>query len=256
MAKIIELSGTPGAGKSTLYKELDNSWTTGNNWVPAHHLYPKMKRQSNSVKGFIAFLMQKFTKGRNVLDTNAMREAGDRFSTENQSYLDACWLNIALRQNQTFNGLDLRFKKAGFLYTTVQQIQMIKESLQHKYALIDEGLIHKVTGGGLYKSNHPEEEEKELMAMLKVTPLPDAFIFLQANVEETTLRLSQRKRIINMHKSLSPDEIILITRKTQERMDIANKYLEEKGVPILYLDAQSSIENKKQKIQSFFQSLK
>ncbi|MBA2562841.1 MAG: hypothetical protein H0V14_07995 [Chitinophagaceae bacterium] len=252
MAKIVEFYGLPGVGKSTIYEDLKGKWKKEFNWIPSHHLYTK-KKIFESLSKFLLIV------GRIIKDGNfddvAKKEAGDRFVAQYPEFIDAFWNNILYKQKKSYNGLDLRFERAKYFYITIQKIQLLRESNSKKIALVDEGLIHRISRG-LYKSENLIDELNEIKHLLQIMPLPDALVYVETDVQENAKRLAQRKKVISMHKSLSITEIENIIPETQERMENITKILENKGIPILRVDAKLHIETNVIKIKSFVEGLK
>ena len=253
MAKIVEFYGPSGVGKSTIYEELKGKWKKDFNWIPSYHLYAKNEIKFESLSKFL-LTVTRITKNGNIDDV-AMKEAGDRFVAQYPEFLDALWNNILFKQKKSYNGLDLRFERAKYFYTTIQKIQFLRESNSKKIALVDEGLIHRISRG-LYKSENLIEEIDEIKHLLQIMPLPDALIYVETDVQENAKRLARRKKVISMHKLLSTTEMENIISETQERMEIITKILEDKGIPILRVDARLHVFTNVTKVISFVKYLK
>ncbi len=251
MAKIVEFYGSPGVGKSTIYKELEGKWKKNYNWIPSHHLYKKKEFEKLNK---IFFSVARLIKYGGV-DDAAMKEAGERFIAQYPEFIDAFWNNILSKQKKSYNGLDLRFERVKYFYVTIQKIQFLRESSCKKIVLVDEGLIHRISRG-FYKSENVAEEIDEIEYLLQVMPLPDAVVYFETDVQENARRLAQRKKVISMHKSLSITEIEYIIPETQERMEHVTKFLQNKGISILRIDAKLHIGTNVNKIMSFVEGLK
>ena len=253
MAKIVEFYGSPGVGKSTIYEKLKDKWKKDFNWIPSHLLYTKKKIKLEGLNKFLLAVVRAIKNGN--FDDVEMKEAGDRFVAQYPEFIDAFWNNILFKQKKSYNGLDLRFERAKYFYTTIQKIQFLRESNCKKIALVDEGLIHRISRG-LYKSENLTEEINEIKHLLQIMPLPDALVYVETDVQENAKRLAHRKKVISMHKSLTLTEIENIIPETQERMKNVTKILENKGIPILRVDAKLNIETNVTKIRSFVEGLK
>lgn len=119
MGKIIELCGSPGVGKSSIFFELEkrenkkNKWTTASNTNPYGKIslydfvgsilmkiktgIPQFFTKSNdrrSLYDFARFIYREIKNGKNFVDLDAMKEDGDRFVAQNPNYIEACWGNI------------------------------------------------------------------------------------------------------------------------------------------------------------------
>ena len=253
MAKIVEFYGSPGVGKSTIYDELKGKWKKDYNWIPSHHLYTKNKIKFESLSKFLLSVARIIKNGN--MDDVAMKEAGDRFVAQYPEFIDAFWNNIIFKQKKSYNGLDLRFERAKYFYSTIQKIQFLREINSKKIALVDEGLIHRISRGS-YKSENLIEEINEIKHLLQIMPLPDALVYVETGVEENAKRLDNRKKVISMHKLLSISELENIIHETKERMENVTKILENKGIQILRVDAKLHIGTNVTKIKSFIEGLK
>ncbi|MEJ8800543.1 hypothetical protein [Pontibacter sp. H249] len=277
MAKFIELCGSPGVGKSTIFRELEkrikkhyNCSTAstanpmGNEDLPAFG-----KRVIASIRGgkkylnsrletdyeFIRRIYKEVKNGRNHVDPEVLKAAGDRFVAQYPEYVNACWGNIFYKQSKSANGLDLRFEKTEWIYRIIKKVQVIKENKTHKTIIIDEGLVNMIDRG-LYKSDDPIEEEQEIYSLLNVMPLPDALVYIHTDVRENADRLLTREVLRDMHKGLAHNELMEYTQRCRERIMATIKYLEFKGVPVLYIDATKPIKYNAQAIIDFASNLK
>lgn len=248
MARIVELVGSPGVGKTTLYREMEYRWNKKRNWVPGEYLYPKEKSGSESPGTFILNVFRQITGRKQKVDTSAMKEAGERFVTLYPEYMDECWNNINCSQKKNLNGLDLRFQKISYLYRLTQKIQTLTEINSDKIAMVDEGLIHFLTSKLYYK-------EEEIENLLQIMPLPDAVISIETDLQENTKRLMQRKKVIPMHKLLIGSELEKITHIDHYKRVIVNRILETMDIPFLKIDSTHKIAGNVDKIMNFVESL-
>jgi len=279
MAKIVELCGSPGVGKSSIFYELEKrrknnyKWTTASNINPygkksfydfVKSIFLKVKNGQNqgdlsaknldSLYDFVRFIYREIKKGRNFVDLEAMKEAGERFVAQNPKYIKACWGNIFARQTKSYNGLDLRFEKAKFIYKIIKKNQVLKERKANQVIIIDEGFINMIDRG-LYKSITPEAEKQEIYDLLEVMPLPEALVYIETDLNENAKRLFSREEIRDMHKGLSLSELIDFTKTCRERILTAIKYLENKGIPVLYIDSTNPIRENADKIIEFTENV-
>ena len=258
MAKIVELCGSPGVGKSSIFYEIEklrgskenNTWTTATNTNPegdyskrglAKKIYSKIRQGKNKVgrpekkENFYVFakrIYREIKVGRQLIH----KEAADRFIAQNPLYIDAIWKNIFHKQAQSSNGLDLRFEKAQWIYRIIKKIQIIKENNSEQYFIIDEGLINMIDRA-LYKSKSVTEENAEILELLEVIPLPDALVYIETGLDENVRRIICREDIRDMHLGMTEENLRNITQTTRERILNSIKYLENRGTPVLYLNS-------------------
>lgn len=280
MAKIVEICGSPGVGKSTIFKEIERRrkstdiWTTANNINPYGEQnfkeyvakileeikkgpYRKSLNNQNkeSTFAYIKRIYKEIKRGRNYSDPTSKKEAGERFVEQFPEYMNACWGNIYYRQVKSINGLDLRLEKADFIYKIIKKIQIITENKTNKITIIDEGLINLIDRA-LYKSVNITEEQEEIASLLKVMPLPDALVYIETDLHENAKRLLLRKDVRSMHKGLSMNDLIDYTKISRERVLTAIELLKSIGIPLLYLNSNDHINENACKIIDFAKNLK
>lgn len=279
MGKIIELCGSPGVGKSSIFYELEkkrnkkNYWTTASNYNPYGEksfydfivsIFKKTKtgitqfytkpNTWDSLYDFTRFIYREIKKGKNFVDLNGMKEAGDRFVAQNPKYIEACWGNIFVRQTKSLNDLDLRFEKAEFIYRIIKKIQILKEKNTNQLTIIDEGFINMIDRG-LYKSLTPTDEKEEIYNLLEIMPLPDALVYIEIDINENAKRLLSREEMRDMHKGLSMNELKEVTQICRDRILTSIQYLEKKGTPVLYIDSSNPVKESADKIIEFTENL-
>lgn len=130
----------------------------------------------------------------------------------------------------------------------------MRERNEDKITIIDEGLINLIDRA-LYKSTNPIEEQEEICRLLDVMPLPDALVYIQADLNENAKRLTLREDIRDMHKGLSVAELISCTKACRERIELTIKLLEERGIPVLYIDSKNQINSNAKKIIEFTEQM-
>lgn len=278
MAKIVEICGSPGVGKSTIFKEIERRRKSSDIWTTATNINPygdqnfteyvvkileEIKKGSSrnsiinqeSTFAFLKRIYKEIKRGRNYTDPNLKKEAGERFVEQFPEYINACWGNINYRQVKSINGLDLRLEKADFIYKIIKKIQIIKENKTNKITIIDEGLINLIDRA-LYKSVNITEEKEEIASLLNVMPLPDALVYIETDLHENAKRLVLRKDVRTMHKGLSMNELIDYTKISRERVLAAIELLKSKGIPLLYLNSNDHIKENASKIIDFAKNKK
>ena len=280
MAKIVEICGSPGVGKSTIFKEIERRRKSSDIWTTATNINPygdqnfteyvvnileEIKKGSSrnslinqnkeSPLAFLKRIYKEIKRGRNYTDPNLKKEAGERFVEQFPEYINACWGNINYRQVKSINGLDLRLEKADFIYKIIKKIQIIKENKTNKITIIDEGLINLIDRA-LYKSVNISEEKEEIASLLKIMPLPDALVYIETDLHENAKRLVLRRDVRSMHKGLSMNELIDYTKISRERVLTAIELLKSKGIPLLYLNSNDHIKENASKIIDFAKNRK
>jgi hypothetical protein len=254
MAKIVELSGCNGVGKSTLYKHLEISWSQNNIWIPSHYLFPKRKLSYFSFKSFFVSIGKKLIYQQSNFDDGPLNEAAERFLLQYPNFIDAFWELLALNYRRSYNRLDLRFESISFLYTIMSRFQFLSEEKSNRIAIMDEGLIHQI-GRIVYPSPVEVKIQSEIEGLLEFLPLPDGLIHLYSDIPENAKRVQNRGHIASMHRNLTYSEIELVTIQSHKRRLLISKILESKGVPILKIESSDSLQNNANKIILFCEGL-
>ncbi|RKS53953.1 hypothetical protein BC962_2220 [Gillisia mitskevichiae] len=278
MARIIEICGSPGVGKSTIFKELEKISENGDAWETVSNKNPmgekshlefleellselkKGRRPINSRVSkledsfsFIKRIYRKFKLGRNFTDLYILKQAGERFVSKYPKYVDACWKNIFYKQGSSSNGMDLRFEKAEFIYLIMKKFQILMEKKDDKTFIIDEGLINMIDRG-LYKSNNIIDEKVEIKDLLDTMPWPNGIVYLYTDLVENAKRIKYRTDIRDMHKGLTSKEIIEFSAASRQRIVTAIEYVKECGCPVLVLDSTESIRDNALRIVEFIKN--
>lgn len=249
MAKIIEFCGSPGVGKTTLYKELSNRWKRKYKWIPGHYLWLEPSLRFKYAYKFLLYLPDRLKKKVGFTFYKMQTEVRNRFVESYPEYMNFCWNDLTIKQKKTLNGRDLRFKKAEQLRKQIEAFQFLKEYKTDKIAMLEEGLIHLLDVISFY------DKFDEIAEIINVMPLPDALIYIKTDIPENVKRLRERGEFISFHALLNNDQLGQLTQQSQKRRKIINKILEDKGIPILYIDAKATIKTNTDKIISFIETL-
>lgn len=254
MAKIVELMGSPGVGKTTIYQEMSGEWNKNYNWIPSEFLFPKEKLVLENYSRFILNVLRLIMGKRGPVDTTAMEDAGARFIGLYPDYIDRCWNNINCIHRKNENGLDLRFQKISYLYKLIQKIQILRERESNQIAVVDEGLVQLITSS-LCKKAALAETKEEIENFLQIMPLPDGIVSIETNLEENTKRLLQRKKVISMHKSLVQGQLEKVVCIDHERRATINTILDTRAIPFLRINSSDKVATNVSKIINFVENL-
>lgn len=279
MAKLVELCGSPGVGKSSIFEVIEQKNRKNASWTCATDLYPKgredwfdfgykiLKEIGNGrrhafanpevlerPKDYIIRILRTIRRGKDHIEEDVLKEAANRFVAQYPAYMHAIWSNIYYRQRESYNGLDLRFEKSGYMYRVIKKLQLAQENQSGRTTIIDEGVINLIDRA-LYKSLNLEEEREEVQDLVEYMPLPSAVVYIETDLQENIKRLGKRKELRDMHQSLTPKELVEVTKSCRARLQIVIELLGAKGIPILYIDGLKSIEENAQSIVEFTENL-
>lgn len=236
MAKLIELTGPPGVGKSTYYSALVERWKKSSRWIPSEMLYPRQRIRYKDPKEFLKTVLQRLA---NDFDNRAFNRAGHRFVDSNPDYVNAVWNDIN-QHKHSINGKDLRFQDAMFLLESFQRIQVLLESPCQKPALKAEGIVHRLPHS-IYRDNFMEEEEK-IRELISKIHLPSAVIYLTCNPQENARRLSNRKYTWEGHRDMNETQLMDYSIRSHKKRDMIIDVLREHGTPVLTIDTTNDLE--------------
>lgn len=253
MARIVEFVGSPGVGKTTIYRELIISSNKKHKWIGAEFLFPKEKLVLENYSRFILNVLRLIVKKRGHVDTIAMEEAGGRFVTSYPDFIDKCWNNINCIHKKNINGSDLRFQKISYLYKIIQKIQILRERESSQTAVVDEGLVQFITSS-LGKRQDLTEEQEEIKKLFEIIPMPNGIVSIETDLKENTKRLLQRKKVISMHKSLLQSDLEKVIYIDHKRRASVNSILETRGIPLLRINSTDKVTTNVSKIINFFES--
>jgi hypothetical protein len=252
MAKIIELLGIPGVGKSSIYSALSSSWNKDMNWVPADLLLPKQKITFRSPKDFLLSFSKRIGKDINL---SLLKEAGFRFVAQYPEYMNGSWDAIHRKHISREDGPDVRLKEATRLKKSTEYIQYISENESLKYAILDIGGLVQRLDFTWFTSKDIVEDQREIVHLLNFMPLPEGVIYIYVDQKINVERLLNRGRTLAVHRNLTGKELEEFCKKYQQRWAFVCDKLEEKNVPLLKIRAQIPIPEIKDRINEFVEKL-
>jgi hypothetical protein len=252
MAKIIELCGIPGVGKSSVYSAMSKAWNKNKEWVPADILLPKQKITLRNPNDFVVSLSRRISK---VMDVPLLKEAGIRFVEQYPEYINGSWVAINRKHINREDGPDVRLKEASRLKKSSEYIQYLKENKSQKYALLDIGGLVQRLDFTWFTSKDLLEDQKEIIHLLNSMPLPEAVIYFFVEKKINVERLLGRGKRLAIHKKMTDKELDKFCEKYQQRWEFVCNALTNKNVPLLKIQANKPISEIKTSINKFVEKL-
>ncbi len=246
MSGYIEIIGAPGTGKTFLYNVLMKQWGRNCYWNPYENLGQRRPAKLISFKT-IRYVFSLFKQG----FENKNKEAANRFITKHQNFATFSWELINMMDYDHLNR-EVRFRYIRHLYNVYSRIQFIRESDSKYPYIIDDGLLQKTFLMLLYSQQDLNHVEKYFDLM----PLPKALIALRCEDHELTAnRLLNREKKISLHDHRSFNDLIILCREWNNFVVYTSDYLREKGVEVLFLNAENDILHSVKMAQTFLTRL-
>jgi hypothetical protein len=245
-AKIVEIIGSPGIGKSTIYDALSKSWESGSCWISQEALLmPRLsvKHFKSSLKYQLLTMM-----GRKAKKSIPM-EYGLRFIREHQDLAHFCWNHLSDQETYRNDEIDKRYRSTFLLNTDFCRYQAIMESECDKPCIINEGLLQK-SFLILDDKNKMEEVAGKYIPLL---PLPHAVIHINTMDKSIiTSRLLNRKKILPSHHGKSIKELIDDIEKWQYLTACIIEIMNLKKIPVYNINAERPVAENVSLIKRFF----
>jgi hypothetical protein len=251
LAEIVEFCGAPGAGKTTIYRDLVSSWKKGYGWIPGDRLYPRVHVQYKTLPGFLRTAVKSL---KNDIDVSVMNAAVQQFTQDNKAFVDSLWKNIVCRQKHHLDGSDNRFRAVEIWLNVLRKIQIIGEYRSTQLAVIDEGLIQRIDSA-LHKSTTPDDELTEIAELLETIPLPKAVIYIDVEPDIVIARLKLRSKRMPFFDDLPPADLARIYQIYKTRWLSTFELLERKGVSVLRVNSAMSTKENVVSILDFLDSI-
>jgi len=237
MAKIIEMLGPSGVGKSSLYTELQNRWSVNDSWAVYHDfMYRRKKRDLVTFALRLKSFWSKVHNSDYFWNDGNLKDSQREFAAAYPEFMSVLMDLIQDHTKSGFNGKDKRFLVTFFTLKSIGRLHAIMERTEDKRTcLIDEALLSRVM-----HINSPTFTSEDLEMYLDAMPLPDGLIYLNAPSEIVLNRIRKRDKISTIHEGLSESEILSYTENTQQMMEAVIKFLKKREIPVLELDARNS----------------
>lgn len=245
MSKIIEITGPPSVGKTTIYKELSRRWDKESSWAPKSEFIPKVSKAKFGTTDYLIIKTRKiFAKP--LFDEQTIKEGSYKFLKDNPEFVSLCWKLIDKNRKQDHLGVDNRFRSAFYLYSVFGTYQSIVDSDDQRICVTDELLIHRII-----QITSEQLNTNDISLFAQYVPLPDTLILLDAPAEVLTQRSMERERKIIRHENKSLEGLIELAEIDRKRLKLTANNIEKRGVKLLTIDTTNSLEHSVQSIINF-----
>ncbi|ERP31478.1 hypothetical protein [Chitinivibrio alkaliphilus] len=242
----VECIGAPGTGKSSLYRHLcsvrTRSWRTEKDL--SYDLVPRPLRGCVQATTLLSTEVEE-----RIVTTIRKRKSRPHAFTQNQEYAHFIADLLALFQKSS--------KPSWWKLAGLCSIKEILEDIlffesthapHERPLLVDEGVAHKAYCVLPGTDSH---ETKTLKHYFHHAPLPAAVLYLHASVETVYTRLSQRKKKLPLHATLTSEQL----QREQDTARHIAEILANKGVSVLSLNAEQSPHDMMKKAIPFLRNL-
>ncbi|MET0636784.1 MAG: hypothetical protein ABWZ25_12210 [Chitinophagaceae bacterium] len=240
-SRIIEMIGSPGAGKSTIYNELIRSWDPDCPWE-----YRQQTKKAGSLEKVIRAIT-----GRRATEPVVI-EGGLDFINHHPDLAEFLWAHLSDARTYPYNSYNKRFRSAYFLFRDFCRYQTIMQGDSEKFFVVDEGLLQR----SFLVNNDRTLMEEIVSEYIELIPLPSAIIYLEArNLDVIFARLKGRKKTIASHIGLTDWELYKDLETWQYLFSLINEKLKKKNVEIFRIDSEEQVDTNVALIKDHLRSL-
>lgn len=252
MAKIVELLGPSGVGKSSLYIDLQNRWRETDDWAVYHDLvYRRKKSDAITLALKVKSLWTKTHNSDYFWNDGHLKDSQRKFAERCPEFMSVLMDLIQEHTKEGYNGEDKRFLATFFTLKSMGRLQAVYEKENdNRICLIDEALISRIM-----HLNSPSFTLSSLKTYLAAMPLPDGLVYLNAPAEVVLNRIRKRKKLSTIHQGLSDGEMQLYTENTQKLMEEVIDFLKQKKISVLQLDATQTLNHLSDRTIHFLEGL-
>jgi hypothetical protein len=233
--KIIEITGPPGVGKSTIYQSLCRTWKPASPWVYPDVVFtakPPFRATRKWMMYQLRMLLgKKLTKSIPV-------DYGLRFASRQHELAQFCWDVLSDTGSDDAQQIAKRFRSAYFLFTTFCRYQAITEKNLSKPCVIEEGLLQK----SFFIYDDEQRTLELLEKYISLIPLPYAIVYINTpDIPEIVSRLRGRNKIIASHLHKDDAALERDIQKWQHAFDEMLGRLQRAGVAIIRINARQPV---------------
>ena len=250
MARYIEFVGVSGIGKTSTYLTL-RAGKKEDSWILYEELFGNGKSRHWGIKRRLEILLHLILNPRALPQVERDPVLLQRFVENNPKLVNFHWENQTER-NDGYKK-DLRFYYTNYISGIFEKVQNINESSCTKFCLLDEGLIHNITG--FFKGTSEKGDCDEVAEILDLIQMPSAVVYFNGELETIIKRTFDRGNLRPKDLNLTCTEIVTSRRKLLKMQKSTIRAIKARKVPVLVVQAQDSLKEKGDQIKSFLSSL-
>ena len=251
MAAFVEFIGVPGAGKSTVYREVTRRWRRVDNWVPVEVLLQAQPVFGTGALGALEKRLRSTTGRRLGFDRSEIRLAANRFVTAHPWFASATWSAIDKFPTpiERARRVEVRFDLATFWLDLCGRVQLAREREDCRICLIDEGLLHNNFLASALDTSTIAEATKAVPLM------PAGVVHCVAPADVAMARQLHRGRTPPTYRGLSTDETLSKLHSSKQRVDLICSYLEAAGTPVLEINTEGALDTNARHVRTFLDTV-
>lgn len=251
MAAFVEFIGVPGAGKSTVYREVAARWRHEDTWLPVEILLEAKPVLGSGVLGAVEKRFRSLSGRRLGIDRAELRLASRRFVAEHPRFATATWSAISSSFPAARDDLqgEVRFELATFWFDLCGRIQLIQEREDCRICVMDEGLLHN---NFLASPQRPTEVAE---ATTSVPAKPVAVVHCVAPADVVWARQLHRGRIPPTFRGVALEDMPLTLNRSKQRAILICAHLVATGIPVLEIDSEDSPGDNARRVLTFLDAV-
>lgn len=244
MAKIIELVGVSGVGKTAVYRGLKWGQPGLGNTCPFRWALSRVLINDAGMKGYLRWLEYQFRSG---FPPALEASAAKRFISENPDFVHSVWEMLSCKARQQHMVPEVGFEGARLFYRNFFQHQLVHEFDDKEYVLLDEGFVQRFKGYRVGRDGKPDgpvlERLGEFVYGIIFLDCPAETIEKRAEHEGGKYKNTTRKeRMFSIRNGIS-EYLTLVDR------------LEKNGIRCLRIDASGELADTVQNVQRVLKQL-
>jgi deoxyadenosine/deoxycytidine kinase len=259
--KRIELIGSAGVGKTTLYNAMAKQSMSSNAWLtPTQASYQIVRHilsQKNKKLRFFYKYGLHLPLITDFINKKTLKNEYDlAFYERKKEWEDFIYSVLQLKFNTKPNSIQTLYRYS-WLLSRLEEAALLEKYLSHCIHSIfqEEAVLHKTTQLlGIF-----DEKEDVIENLFRVAPKPNAIIYLLADSETIISRLSIRENnksewMIGF-RGISENELVRQIEKIVKCVDICANVMKDRGVNFLTVEATLPLEQQLYKANSFITSI-